>query len=58
MSTESAAPIRVLLVDDEDMVRSGLTMLVNAESDLVVVGEARDGGEALRLHRELARTWW
>ncbi|HNV11545.1 MAG TPA: response regulator transcription factor [Propionibacteriaceae bacterium] len=42
-------PIRVLLVDDQALVRSGFRMLIEAEDDLVVVGEASDGLEALRL---------
>ncbi|MFK3982223.1 response regulator [Micromonospora sp. NPDC050397] len=39
--------IRVLVVDDEHLVRSGLRLILEAAGDLVVVGEARDGAEAL-----------
>jgi DNA-binding NarL/FixJ family response regulator len=42
-------PIRVLLVDDQALVRLGFRMVLEAESDLTVVGEAGDGGEAVRL---------
>lgn len=45
--------IRVLIADDQSMVRSGLTLLLRAEQDVEIVGEARDGGEAVRLAREL-----
>jgi DNA-binding NarL/FixJ family response regulator len=41
--------IRVLLVDDQALVRLGFRMVLEAESDLTVVGEAGDGGEAVRL---------
>jgi DNA-binding NarL/FixJ family response regulator len=47
------APIRLLLVDDDALVRSGLRMLLGSEDDLDVVGEAADGFEAIRLAREL-----
>jgi len=46
--------IRVLLADDEELVRSGLRMILNAEPGLEVVGEATDGEEAVRLVGELA----
>jgi DNA-binding NarL/FixJ family response regulator len=39
--------ISVLIVDDQDLVREGLRMLLEAEPDLAVAGEAADGGQAL-----------
>ncbi|MEU8383735.1 response regulator transcription factor [Streptosporangium sp. NPDC048865] len=39
--------IRVLVADDEALVRSGLRMILEAAGDMVVVGEARDGDEAV-----------
>ena len=39
--------LRLVIADDEAMVRSGLRLLVEAEPDLVVVGEAADGIEAV-----------
>ena len=39
--------IRVLLVDDEELVRTGLRMILEAEADITVVGEAIDGGQAV-----------
>ena len=41
--------IRVLLADDQELVRRGFLALVNAESDLEIVGEAAHGGEAVDL---------
>ncbi|MCL2848572.1 MAG: response regulator transcription factor [Micrococcales bacterium] len=46
-------PIRVILVDDQQLVRAGLTMVVNAQADMQVVGEAGDGDAAVAL---VART--
>lgn len=46
--------IRVVLAEDQDLVRAGLRMILEAEDDISVVGEARDGREALRLSRELS----
>ena len=41
--------INVLIVDDHTIVRHGLAQIVNAESDMTVLGEARNGDEALEL---------
>ena len=51
---EGAKVIRVLLVDDEQLVRSGLRMILESAGDIEVVGEAADGGgavEQVRRHR-------
>ena len=45
--------LRVLLADDQDLVRTGVRMILEAEDDLEVVGEARDGGEAVAKCRRL-----
>jgi DNA-binding NarL/FixJ family response regulator len=45
--------IRVVLADDQPLVRTGLRMILSTEPDLEVVGEARDGQEAVRLCAEL-----
>jgi two-component system response regulator NreC len=46
-------PTRILIADDHGVLRAGLRALLNAEPDLVVVGEAADGQEALRLAGEM-----
>jgi DNA-binding NarL/FixJ family response regulator len=45
--------IRVLVADDQPIVRSGLTMLLDAQPDIEVIGAAADGREAVRLARQL-----
>ena len=49
MSDQPPVAIRALLVDDEPMVRSGLAAIIGTTDDIVVVGEAADGEEALAL---------
>ncbi|MEV7418684.1 response regulator transcription factor [Streptomyces sp. NPDC089919] len=45
--------IRVLLADDEELLRVAFTMILRAEPGMEPVGEAADGAQALRLAREL-----
>jgi DNA-binding NarL/FixJ family response regulator len=46
-------PIRVLIADDQALVRSGFRLIVETRPDLEVVGEAEDGEQAVRLTLEL-----
>ena len=48
-----AAVIRVLLADDQALVRAGFAALLDAQDGIEVVGQAADGGVAVRLVREL-----
>src|SRR5262245_40927095 len=50
---EQPMTIRVLLVDDHSVVRQGLRMFLDLDSELEVVGEATDGAEGVRLAHEL-----
>ena len=45
--------IRVLIVDDQEMIRVGLRAILDAQSNITVVGEAGDGLEAVRILGEL-----
>jgi DNA-binding NarL/FixJ family response regulator len=45
--------IRVLIADDQEMIRDGLSSLLSAAADIEVVGEAADGRAAVELTREL-----
>ncbi|HEY6941978.1 response regulator transcription factor [Dokdonella sp.] len=51
MSAETA-PIRVLVVDDHPLLREGVAAVVQRQADMVLVGEAADGREAVALFRE------
>ena len=46
-------PIRLLLVDDQPLLRTGFKMILEAEPDLVVIGEAVDGIDAIEAARTL-----
>lgn len=52
--TEETRPIRILLVDDHTVMRDGTRRILEDEPDIVVVGEAGDGQEALDLVEECA----
>jgi DNA-binding NarL/FixJ family response regulator len=45
--------VRILIADDQDLVRAGLRMLIDAEDDLEVAGEAADGEQAVYAARQL-----
>lgn len=50
---ESAGNIRVLCVDDHDLVRKGIAAILGIEKDIDLVGEASTGNEAVKAFREL-----
>ena len=45
--------VRILIADDHTIFRSGLKLLLGSEADFVVVGEAKDGNQAIRLADDL-----
>src|SRR5215471_17876013 len=47
-------PIRVVVADDQELVRSGFAMILDAQPDIEVVGEAGNGAEAVEQVRALA----
>jgi NarL family two-component system response regulator LiaR len=51
--TGSVPPIRVLLVDDHEIVRRGLAVFLEGFDDMELVGQAEDGEDALMRYREL-----
>jgi len=53
VSWKGDAVIRVVLADDQALVRAGFRALLDAQDDIEVVGEAADGEEAVRLVRRL-----
>ena len=53
MTPEMSLPLRLLVADDQPLVRSGLRMLVDSADDMVIVGEAATGAAAVEMAREL-----
>lgn len=53
MSASGTPVIRILLVDDQELVRTGFRVILSSRPGFEVVGEARDGAEALELARAL-----
>jgi two-component system, NarL family, nitrate/nitrite response regulator NarL len=53
MDNRRAQPVRIVIADDHPIFRDGLRRLLEAESDLKVIGEASDGLEAVKLARQL-----
>ena len=53
MDSKRANAIRIVIADDHPIFRDGLRRLLEAEPDLKVIGEAADGGEAVKLARQL-----
>ncbi|MEU6025044.1 response regulator [Micromonospora sp. NPDC048871] len=51
--TTSTRPVRILLADDQPLLRTGFRMVLGAEPDLDIVAEAGDGAEAVELSRRL-----
>jgi DNA-binding NarL/FixJ family response regulator len=49
----SARPVRVLIADDQEMVRTGFRLILHTQPDIKVVGEAADGAECVELARKL-----
>ena len=49
--------IRIVLADDQGLVRAGIALMIGGQPDMRVVGEADGGRRAVELARELRPTW-
>ena len=45
--------IRVVIADDQELVRAGFAMVIGSQQDMQVVGQARDGADAVRVAESL-----
>jgi two-component system NarL family response regulator len=54
LATPTQKQIRILIADDHPLIRQGLTAILTQESDMSVIGEARDGEEACLLYDQLS----
>lgn len=48
-----SAALRIVIADDDDLLRDGLSYLISAQAGMTIVGQASDGEQAVRLTREL-----
>ncbi|GAA4262998.1 response regulator transcription factor [Dactylosporangium darangshiense] len=53
MTAAGAAPVRIVVVDDQEVVLAGFAALLGTQPDFTVVGTAENGAEAVRICREL-----
>ncbi len=52
-SNDAPAPLRILVADDHPMLREGIVAVIERQADMTIVGEARDGAEAIDAHARL-----
>lgn len=53
MGMSDDSRIRIVIADDQELVRAGFTMVINSQPDMQVVGQASNGDEAIRLAEQL-----